>query len=66
MAFTQPGWFFTPAVTWQGPGIPALHSLPIPCSPLFNGLTVYTQGAFWDPVADLTIVTESLEVTIGL
>ena len=64
--FTQPGWFFTPAVIWQGPGTPAIHSLPIPCSPLFNGLTVYTQGAFWDPVAGFTIVTEALEVTIGL
>ena len=36
---------------WQGPGIPALVSVPIPDDPVLAGIEAFVQSVLFDPSA---------------
>ena len=42
---------FVLGAPWQGPGIPALVSVPIPNDPILAGIDTYVQSVLYDPTA---------------
>jgi len=54
--------------SWSGPGSPAPVTIPIPLQAGLAGVTIYAQGALWDPSFTFGVgigLTEAISFTIG-
>jgi hypothetical protein len=55
----------TGPVPWLGPGVPAVHLLPVPLNPVFCGFTIHTQGLWLSLTSGALRLSEGLYFTMG-
>ena len=64
--FTPPNpLLLTGPVPWLGPGLPAVHPLPIPPNPVLCGVTLHTQAVWLSPTSGTLTLSEGLNLTVG-
>lgn len=61
-----PPFQIVPGPLWTSPGEPAVFSVPVPSDPVFDGVTISTQGILISSATGQKVLTDALDLTLGM